>query len=116
MTSVRERLEGALREAEREIQELDERLDNKPKFGFGEGSAETYSWEMTLARRERVSARIEALREALVRVRTGIYGRCRRCGVQIDPERLDVLPATSLCVACARAVSAATTPAPGVQV
>jgi DnaK suppressor protein len=115
MTSVRERLEGALREAEREIQELDERLDNKPEFGFGEGSAETYSWEMTLARRERVVERIRALREALTRVRTGIYGRCRRCGVQIDPERLEILPATSLCAACARAVSAATTPAPGVQ-
>jgi RNA polymerase-binding transcription factor DksA len=115
MTSAKERLETALREAEREIQELDKRLDDRPEFGFGEDGTGAYLWEMALARRERVGARIKALREALVRVREGVYGRCRRCGAQIDPERLDILPATSLCAACARAVSAATTSVSGAQ-
>jgi RNA polymerase-binding transcription factor DksA len=106
MISAKGRLEAALREAERELQELDKRLDNRPEFDFGEDGSGAYLRGMAVARRERVSARIKALREALVRVREGTYGRCEPCGARIDPERLDILPATSLCAACARAASA----------
>ena len=35
---------------------------------------------------------------ALARLEAGTYGRCERCGTLIDPERLDVVPATRLCV------------------
>jgi len=102
MTSARERLEDDLREAERELQMLGERLDDKPKVDPGEGSAGAYSWEMALARRERTTERIEDLREALNRIDEGAYGRCERCGAQINPERLEILPTTSLCIACAQ--------------
>jgi DnaK suppressor protein len=47
-------------------------------------------------------SRIEALQGALITVDAGTYGLCERCGVQIDPERLDILPETTLCAACAR--------------
>ena len=29
---------------------------------------------------------------------------CQRCGVEIPPERIEVLPDTRLCVACSKAV------------
>jgi RNA polymerase-binding transcription factor DksA len=106
MTSTREQLEADLREAEKELQELNEQLDDKPGFGLGAGSSGAYSWEMALARKERVMARIEALQEALTRLAEGGYGRCEGCGDQIDPERLEILPATALCVDCAREASA----------
>jgi DnaK suppressor protein len=106
MTSKRKQLEAELQEAEEELQELNRRLDDKPEFGLGEGTR-AYTWEMTLARKERVKARIEALEEALAKVDEGSYGRCERCGAQIDPERLEILPATTLCVDCAQAESAA---------
>jgi len=112
MTSERERLEADLREAGRELQKLEKRLDEKLEFGLGKGSSGVYSWEMALARRERVTARIRALQEALIRVHAGTYGRCDRCGAQIDPERLEILPATTLCAACAGAASAVLTPTP----
>lgn len=32
-------------------------------------------------------------------------GRCRSCGEDIEPRRLAVLPATTLCASCARDVS-----------
>lgn len=102
MTLRRKQLEAELQEAEEELQELKRRLDDKPEFGLGEGNSGTYSWEMALARKERVMTRIEALREALTKVDEGSYGRCERCGSQIDPERLEILPATALCVDCAR--------------
>lgn len=109
MTSGRERLEADLQEAEQELKGLERQLDDRPEFGLGEGSTGAHSWEMTLARKERVIARTEALREALTKVREGTYGRCERCGVEIDPERLEILPTTSLCAACARAVDTSVT-------
>jgi RNA polymerase-binding transcription factor DksA len=113
MTSRKKQLEAELREAEEELQELKHRLDDKPEFGLGEGSTGAYSWEMALARKESVMTRIEDLQEALSKVDEGSYGRCERCGAQIDPERLEILPATTLCVDCARAVGTSVTPSVG---
>lgn len=103
MTSGRERLEAELRHAEAELAALNKRIEDRPRFVLGEGGAEVDFLERTLARRAAVLARINELREALEKTRTGSYGRCERCGKEIDPERLEILPATTLCSACARA-------------
>jgi RNA polymerase-binding transcription factor DksA len=109
MTSRSKQLDAELQEAEEELQELNRRLGDEPEFGLGDGNTGAYSWEMALARKERVTTRIEALQEALTKVDEGSYGRCERCGAQIDPERLEILPATALCVDCARAVETSET-------
>jgi RNA polymerase-binding transcription factor DksA len=101
MNSVKERLEAELQQAKRELQLLNKSLDERPEFGLGKGSTGAYSWEMTLARRQRVETEINALKEALSRVHAGTYGYCEVCGTQIDPERLEILPTTTLCVNCA---------------
>lgn len=36
------------------------------------------------------------------RLRNGDYGACTQCGTDINAERLGALPATSMCVRCAR--------------
>lgn len=108
MNSKRKKLEIELQEAEEELQELNHRLNDKPEFGFGEGNTGAYSWEMALARKESVMTGIEALQEALTRFDDDSYGQCERCGDQIDPERLEILPATALCVDCAQAESTTT--------
>lgn len=48
-------------------------------------------------------SRIELLeiRAALQRLDQGTYGTCTNCGRQIDPERLEAMPATEYCVECA---------------
>ena len=101
MSSVKERLEADLREALKTQEQLDQQLAQKPDFGMGGDSTGTVSWEMTLARKERVAAEIDELKAAIERVEQGTYGRCERCGAQIDPERLEVLPTTTLCANCA---------------
>ncbi len=45
--------------------------------------------------------RLRSLDEAIDRVRKGLYGTCKNCGAEIDPERLRIMPETSLCVRCA---------------
>jgi DnaK suppressor protein len=38
---------------------------------------------------------------ALERLDAGTYGLCVRCGQAINPERLEAMPATPHCIACA---------------
>jgi RNA polymerase-binding transcription factor DksA len=39
--------------------------------------------------------------ESLQRINDGSYGACQRCGQAIDNQRLDAIPFTPYCVACA---------------
>lgn len=43
---------------------------------------------------------IDDINAALARISEGTYGRCACCGKAINPDRLDVLPATPYCVSC----------------
>jgi len=44
----------------------------------------------------------EDVASALARIEVGTYGRCTRCGVTIDAERLLALPRVACCIACQR--------------
>jgi RNA polymerase-binding transcription factor DksA len=44
---------------------------------------------------------IEDIRRALARLDDGSYGSCARCGGSIARGRLEALPYTSVCIACA---------------
>ena len=59
--------------------------------------------------RARVSALLDQSRahlddvdDALRRLDAGGYGRCVKCGDEIGAERLEALPSTRTCIACAR--------------
>ena len=59
-------------------------------------------WELNLALREKIGQRAQQVEDALARLKEGEYGVCESCGRPIDPERLGVLPGTTLCIKCAR--------------
>lgn len=101
ITLIEEQLKADLREAEKKQQKIDKQLDERPDFGLGTGNTGSQTWEMNLARRDRLAAEIESLQKALHRVRTGTYEQCENCGRRIDPERLEILPTTTLCANCA---------------
>ena len=44
--------------------------------------------------------RLKEIRRALQRLEEGVYGVCERCGRPINPERLEILPWSTLCVKC----------------
>ncbi len=50
---------------------------------------------------EQVERHLAEIDAALVRVRTGAYGRCESCGRQIASERLEARPVARTCVTCA---------------
>ena len=45
---------------------------------------------------------LRAIAAALSRIETGDYGACQKCGKDIAPARLDVLPFTPFCKDCAQ--------------
>ena len=81
---------------------MDERLESRGDYGLGKGDPLIVRWELNLALREKIEERAEQLEDALERLSDGDYGICESCGRPINPERLEVLPGTMLCIECAR--------------
>jgi DnaK suppressor protein len=63
----------------------------------------TIAWErqQAAALLAAAEARLRELELAMRRVDEGTYGRCEVCGRPIADDRLDALPTTATCVACA---------------
>lgn len=45
---------------------------------------------------------LEAVEEALKRIREGTYGTCRTCGTEIAEARLEAIPYAADCIGCAQ--------------
>jgi RNA polymerase-binding transcription factor DksA len=101
--SERARLEQELARAQEELALIHQKLEYKGDFGLGQGASTVYEWEMNLALREAAEAKIRSIKVALNRLDQGDYGLCEECGQPIDPDRLEILPHTTLCVECAQA-------------
>lgn len=98
----RERLQKEIDEVERGLAEVEERLAEKGDYSLGEGDPAIYLWEMNLARRQRLQARLDELRAAMARLDRGTYEQCSICGGRIEADRLELLPTTRTCSQCAR--------------
>jgi RNA polymerase-binding transcription factor DksA len=102
LKATQQHLEKRLQETREELAQLDDRLEAKGNYGLGRGDPLIVRWELNLALREEIERKAEQLEEALERLDDGQYGVCESCGQPIDPERLEVLPGTTLCIKCAR--------------
>ena len=49
---------------------------------------------------ERAEQQLKDVDKALKRINDGTYGQCEYCGQEIHSERLESIPATSLCIKC----------------
>ncbi len=101
-TQLKEDLQQELTDVRQQIAALDASLDEKPEYGMGKGDPGVTRWELNHALRKRLETRLEAIEEALARMSEGSYGRCKRCGAPIHPDRLAVLPDTEICIKCAQ--------------
>ncbi len=85
-----------------QIRALEEALEVKPDYGMGVGDPAVTQWELDQALLERLKIHAGDLRDAIARYELGKYGICERCGKPIHPDRLAVLPDTTLCIDCAQ--------------
>lgn len=56
--------------------------------------------EKILALIQNLERKVEEIDYAIETAQKGRYGICEECGQPIDPERLALLPETTLCVRC----------------
>jgi len=99
--ALRQKLEAELAEltARAEIIEADLR---HPLDADSEEQAMDLADDEALAGTDAVLRReIADIRRALDRIDSGDYGVCAKCGVDIDPRRLEALPTATRCIACA---------------
>ena len=59
--------------------------------------------EKTLALIQNLERKVESINYALQSAQKGKYGICEICGEPIDPERLALLPHTTMCIKCKQA-------------
>lgn len=89
----------------KELQSIDkeeEFLAQNPFMSFELG---TNSWESDVRStkmiiKDRLLYRLKTINQTILRARKGIYGKCERCGKQIEEVRLKVIPTATLCIRC----------------
>lgn len=66
----------------------------------GDVGTEMFERSKDIALRGATCSEIKAIDDALLRVDNGKYGYCETCGNEIDKERLEAIPFTTVCKVC----------------
>lgn len=96
-------LQRELDQVQAQIAALEMAVEEKPDYGLGKGDPSVARWELDRALLQRLRKRAESLKQGLLRISQGTYGICVECSRPIHPNRLAVLPDTTICIGCAQA-------------
>ncbi|MGF2685227.1 TraR/DksA family transcriptional regulator [Marinobacter sp. DUT-3] len=77
------------------------REDGALEKDFEEQAVQTQNDEVVDSLESETRSELAQIEHALDRIRQGVGEECERCGEEIDPRRLQVLPYTTVCVGCA---------------
>jgi len=75
-------------------------LEGDFDFGFADSAQSTAERGKVLALVDRLRDQLREVERALAKIEKGTYGVCDSCGEQINQERLEALPYSTLCVSC----------------
>ena len=94
-------LEARLSELDQRIHKIEDQLDDPVTKEWEDSAIEREGDEVLEGMGSQGLKEMEQIRAALVRIEQGTYGDCMKCGGEISPERLDVVPHAALCRVCA---------------
>ena len=83
--------------------ELGEEIEAPGQMTYGSqaaAAAHVFAQQRDLALREQAERRYHAATHALARLEAGTYTTCETCHGEIPPERHELLPWATTCVAC----------------
>lgn len=86
---------------ERRIHAIDSDMSHKVSADWEEQAVEREGDEVLASLGNASSEQLAQINAALQRIEDGEYFFCEECGALIPPDRLELLPFTSLCVSCA---------------
>ncbi len=99
----KKRLEGELSSIGKETGKVIDDFDtNFPDYGDkeDENAAEVATFSDSLSLEKTLEGKLHDVLRALDRVKKGTYGKCKYCGEEIDPRRLQARPESGSCVKC----------------
>ena len=70
---------------------------------FSEQAVERQNDEVVDGLEHEVRAELIKVNRALERIKEGVGGECEKCGAEINPARIEILPYATLCIVCADA-------------
>ncbi|WP_157020364.1 TraR/DksA family transcriptional regulator [Mesorhizobium xinjiangense] len=103
MKKRKTQLKKRLAELDVRLKDIEDQLDDAPNPDWGENAAEHEGDEVLESLGSSGLAEYRGIKAALQRIKDGTYGVCVKCGEDISPERLDLLPHTPFCKDCAKA-------------
>ncbi|MFP5352019.1 MAG: TraR/DksA family transcriptional regulator [Actinomycetota bacterium] len=80
--------------------EGDENVSVEAHEGFADSAQVTAERSQQITMVEQLRVRRADIQRALEKIDEGTYGKCESCGKEIPPERLEAVPAATLCVDC----------------
>lgn len=80
---------------------IDDRLDEPEDKDREDAATQTEDDQMLMTLGDMERAEVARIDAALDRIRQGSWGTCVKCGDEIEPKRLDLLPETPFCASCA---------------
>lgn len=83
--------------------EGDESINIEDHEGFADSAQVTADRSQQITLVEQLRVRRADILAALQKIEDGTYGKCESCGQDIPAERLEAVPAATLCVACKQA-------------
>jgi RNA polymerase-binding transcription factor DksA len=98
-------LMARLGELDKRLHTIEGELDSAKSKDWDDAAIEREGDEVLEHLGQHGQDEVARIRMALERIRQGTYGICTGCDEQIAADRLDVLPETPLCRACAAQVS-----------
>ncbi len=101
-TAQQKTLEDRLKELDKKLHKIEDTLEEPHTRDLEDLAQETEDTEVMEGLGNAGLKEIEMINAALQRIKDSIYGECQKCGDDILPARLDVLPFTPLCRNCAR--------------
>jgi len=102
LAARRAQLKARLTELDHRLHDIADELLSHQSKDWEELATEREQDEMLSTLGAEGKLEIRQILAALDRIRAGEYGACTKCGAEIAPARLDLLPATPFCAGCAR--------------
>lgn len=108
---IKARLQKQQKEVEKELKGLEkedpakeENLPESSEPGSESFMAELHTRSLALGGQLKGSA--ISIKNALMKINKGTYGRCEQCGKHIEEDRLKAIPTAILCMSCSKKAGA----------
>lgn len=97
--------EEKLIKSKREIEEALKSMKEVPELGsdvdaFDTETDEAEEYSNELGKKAALKERLSAIRDALDRIKEGTYGKCNKCGMDIESAILNIDPESRFCKHC----------------